>query len=94
MNQISNDDILSWGSRNALVRQIVYRGDQWVIVVLNYKGKTCLAIRWLYQGSKGFPSTFGKESWCILPDQLYHAILDALTLRPSDKKEIMQILNL
>jgi len=65
--------------------------NRWAIVIMHWKGKPCLGIRWFY-GKQGTPSVRGFGTWLIIPNELANAILDKLPLSPKKRREVDKIL--
>ena len=92
----SNRDILEINSpRNELKGPwfVVHKDEEnrWVIVIMHWKEKPCLGIRWFY-GNQGTPATRGYATWLVIPEKLSSAVLSQLPIAPSVRKEIDDIL--
>ena len=78
------------------VEEILYHIDGFSIAYgLWENGSKYLAVRWDgEEGTTGFPQTFGKPQWLILPNELTIAFTKALldTDNKTDKKPIIHLL--
>lgn len=74
--------------------KVVYKDvvDRWVIVVLDWDGSPCLAMRWFW-GNGGNPFSSGNPTWLIIPSPLVYGILNGLPLDFKFRKSIEKFLN-
>lgn len=88
---MEDSEILKIGSQKAKVVDIIYKGDIWAIVAMYYNDWPCLGIRWF--GAESFPTSYGKPSWFVLPQELYPGILNSLPIRTAKRNFVMEFLN-
>lgn len=79
---LSDKDILSVCSPREHVDgpySIVFKGDNWAIVTLDYDNGHSLGIRW-FDERNGNPSSHNYPTWFIIPRELYRTILSGLPI--------------
>ena len=68
-------------------------GDFSISIGMYESNKPCLAMRWNgHNGSQGFPTSFGKPTWLVVPNLFAQSILE--TIEESKKREILKFLKI
>ena len=76
------------------VENVIYANDGFSIAYGVWEGNSKhLAVRWDgEEGKTGFPQTYGKPQWLLVPDKLSIPFVKALLDTEADKKLVLDLL--